>query len=149
MKINFVMVADAAQVANGKLFILGGDWNVYRSGSYPTQAQMAIAFSVSFSPNEVGIKVPMKVVIADEAGIPILPEMQGQIEIGPPPEDQPVGAGPKLPFAINLGLQIPRPGKYEVKVTVGSSNHSVPFDAIFAGQKVELAFAASTRERGN
>lgn len=149
MKINFVMLADAAQVANGKLFIMGGDWNIYRSGNYPLNVQVALAFSVSFGPNEIGIKYPMKIVFVDEGGIPIIPEMQGQVEIGPPPEDQPKGMSPKLPFAINLGLQIPRPGKYEVKVTVGSSHLAVPFDAIFVGQKVELAFPPSGSERGN
>ncbi|MGO9454976.1 MAG: DUF6941 family protein [Candidatus Binataceae bacterium] len=149
MKINFVMLADAAQVAGGKLFILGGDWNIYRSGNYPVSIQLAVAFSVSFSPNELGIKYPMKIVIADEAGIPIIPEMQGQIEIGPPPQEQPKDASPKLPIAINVGVQIPRPGRYEVVVNVGSSKIPVSFDAIFVGQKVDLGVPGSDKERGN
>lgn len=149
MKINFVMLADAAQAMGGKLFILGGDWNTYRSAAYPVNIQLAVAFSVSFTSNEVGIKYPMKIVIADEAGIPIVPEIQGQVEVGPPAEELPKGISPKLPFALNVGLQIPRPGKYQVVVSVGSSKASVSFDAIFIGQKVELGFPETDAERGN
>lgn len=148
MKINFVLLADAAQSIGGKLFVLGGDWNTYRSGSYPVTVQIAIAFSISFTPNEIGIKFPMKIVIADETGIPIIPPMQGQIEMGQTGE-QPKGIAPKLPVAINLGIQIPRPGKYEIVVTVGSSKVPVAFNAIFTGQKVEIGFPESDKERGN
>lgn len=149
MKINFVMLADAAQAVGGKLFILGGDWNTYRSASYPVNIQLAVAFSVSFASSEVGTRYPMKIVIADDAGIPIVPEIQGQVEVGPPAEELPTGASPKLPFALNVGLQIPRPGKYQVVVNAGSSTASVSFDAIFIGQKVELGFPQADPERGN
>ena len=35
MRVEYVMVADAAQVTGGKLYVLGGGWNQYRAASFP------------------------------------------------------------------------------------------------------------------
>jgi len=149
VKIESLMLADAAQAANGKLFILGGGWSVYKAPNFPMPIQMALAFMVSFSSTEIGIKYPINVAIADEAGVPIVPEMKGQIEVGPPPPEMPKGASHKLPFALNMGLQIPRAGKYGIVVTVGSFKAEIRFDAIFIGSKIQFGASDLGAERGN
>ncbi|MGO9454107.1 MAG: DUF6941 family protein [Candidatus Binataceae bacterium] len=148
MKIESAILADAAQAANGKLFILGGGWNIYRAANYPVPVQMAVAFMVSFDTNEVGNNYPLTITIADEAGVPIAPAMQGHIAVSPPPSEMPKEAPLKLPFAVNMGLQIPRAGKYGILITAGSSKAQLQFDAIFVGSKVQFDFPGST-ERGN
>jgi hypothetical protein len=149
MKIESFMLADAAQAANGKLFVLGGGWSVHRAPNYPGHVQMALAFMVSFSSTEIGNKYPLHVAIADEAGVPIVPAMRGQIEVAPPAPEMPKAAPHKLPFALNMGLSIPRPGKYGIVVTVGSSKAQTEFHAIFVGSKVQFDVSETSGERGN
>ena len=150
MKIEYAVLADAAQAVGGKVFILGGGWAVFRAANYPTPIQLAVAVGMAFTSNEIGIKYPLSLVIADEAGVPIVPEMKAQVETGQLPPDAPKGAPIKVPLAVNMNLSIPRPGRYGVVVTVGSSKAELSFDAIFVGQKVQLAPPeGSPLERGN
>ncbi len=148
MKIEYALLADAAQAVGGKVFVLGGGWNLFRSASYPAPVQLAIAIGLGFMSNEVGIKYPLNVVIADEAGVPIVPEMKGQVETGQPAPDVPKTAS-KIPVAININMSLPHPGTYGIVVTAGSSTTQLSFEAIFAGQKVQLTPQGATPERGN
>ncbi len=149
MKIEYAVLADAAQAVGGKMFILGGGWNVFRVANYPAPVQLAVAVGLGFTSNEVGIKYPLSLVIADEAGVPIVPEMKGQVETGQPASDTPKGLSVKVPVAINMNLAVPRPGRYGIVVTVGSSKAQLSFDAIFVGQKVEFAPEGGGVERGS
>jgi hypothetical protein len=151
MKIEFVMMADAAQAVGGKLFVLGGGWNVHRSGNYPSPIQFSVALSILVPWNEAGVRHSMTVTISDEGGIPIVPAVNGQFEVGKS-GDVPPGAMQRALIAVNFVIALPRPGKYTVSATAGSArSERVWFDAIFVGQKVELmpAQADADSERGN
>lgn len=148
MKIEAAVLCDSAQVANGKLFILGGGWNMYGAVNFPVTIPIALAVDVSFTRNEAGIQFPFVVTISDEAGVPIIPTMNGQIQIGAPTQELPKGTLLKLPLAINTGLMLPRPGRYNINVNVGSSKAHLIFDAIFTGNKVALADTPED-EKGN
>ena len=78
MKIEYLILADAAQAVGGKLFILGGGWTMFRSASFPALVQLAVAALVVFSSTEVGIKYPLSVIVSDETGVPIIPEIKGR-----------------------------------------------------------------------
>ncbi len=151
MKIDYAVLADAAQAVGGKIFILGGGWNVYRSANYPAPVQLAVAVGLGFSGNEIGGRYPLKIVIADEAGVPVVPELNGQIETGQLAPDLPPGLPVKVPVAWNVSFGVPRPGKYTIVVTVGTAQADLTFDAIFVGQRVQFAPESSVppTERGN
>jgi hypothetical protein len=149
MKIEFALLADAAQAVGGKVFVLGGGWNLFRAANYPAPVQLAIAIGLGFSHDEVGLKYPLNVVIADEAGVPVVPEMKGQVETGQPAPDVPKTASVKIPVAININMSLPHPGTYGIVVTAGSSTAQLSFEAIFAGKKVEFAPEDTAPERGN
>lgn len=149
MRIEYALLADAAQAVGGKIFVLGGGWNLFRAANYPAPVHFAIAIGLGFTSTEVGIKYPLNVVIADEAGVPIIPEMKGQVETGQLAVDFPKGGSVKIPVAINVNLPLPHPGTYGIVVTAGSSKTQLSFDAIFAGQKVQFAPEGSAPERGN
>ncbi len=151
MKIDYAVLADAAQAVGGKIFILGGGWNVYRSANYPAPVQLAVAVGLGFSANEIGSRYPLKIVIADEAGVPVVPELNGQIETGQLAPDLPQGLPVKVPVAWNVSFGVPRPGKYTIVVTVGAAQADLTFDAIFVGQRVQFVPESSVppAERGN
>jgi hypothetical protein len=134
MKTEFLILADAAQVANSKLFILGGGWSLYRSAAYPAQIQLALGISILIEWSEAGIRHPVTITMADEGGVLVMPELKGQVEAGKPPE---LGAGvtQRALLAVNVGLIIPRPGRYVVAATAGSSRAEVSFQAVFVSHK--------------
>jgi hypothetical protein len=77
--------------------------------------------------------------------------LNGQIETGQLAPDFPSGLPVKVPMAWNLGFQVPRPGRYRIVISVGSSQAEVSFDAIFVGQKIPFTPDPSKppSERGN
>ena len=149
MKIEYALLADAAQAVGGKIFVLGGGWNLFRAANYPAPVHLAVAIGLGFTSDEVGVKYPLNVVIADEAGVPIVPEMKGQVETGQLAPDIPKGTSVKIPVAINVNMSLPHPGTYGIVVTAGSSSTQLSFEAIFAGKKVQFAPEGSAPERGN
>src|SRR6185436_9080555 len=59
VRVEFVMLADAAQVVDGKLYVLGGAWNRYHCHAFPTQAAMAFAVSVLVDWEDSGRRFPV------------------------------------------------------------------------------------------
>ena len=131
MKIEYVVLADGAQAVGGRLYILGGGWSIFYAQAFPAPINIGLGVNVSYTSDELGVTYAWSVSIADEAGIPIIPEMKGQLQIpwlssGPP--SVPLN---RLPFAMQIGLAVPRPGKYTIAVTFGSSTNKTDFNAIF------------------
>ena len=147
MKIEFLILADSCQVVGGKLFMLGGAWNLHRSGNYPSQFQFSIALSIMVPWDEAGIRHPFTLTIADDAGVPVIPQIQGQFEVGK--SDQlPNETTQRALVSVNIAMAVPHPGRYIVSATAGPSKVTTTFDAIFIGQKVELT-PDSSSEKGN
>jgi hypothetical protein len=61
-----MLLADAAQVVNGKLYILGGGWTL--CGPEPTV--MALAIKLEVLPDEAGRSHDWSIVLLDESGMP-------------------------------------------------------------------------------
>jgi uncharacterized protein DUF6941 len=111
-----MLLADAAQVANGKLFILGGGWTI--CGPEPTL--MAIAIKLEVGPDEAGQSHDWSITLVDEGGEQVLldapdgqrlpVEVGGKFEAIPSP-DVPPEVPFDLPMAISVGpLPLP-PGR--------------------------------------
>jgi len=69
-----MLLADAAQVAEGKLNILGGGWDVCGPGPTP----MAVAVILEVPPSEARRKHTWSLVLVDENGEPALLPADGQ-----------------------------------------------------------------------
>ena len=135
MQVEFVMVADAAQVVGGKLYVLGGAWNQYRCAAFPAQVSLAIIASILVETEETGRELPVVVVLAGEDGIPILPEAQANLQVGRVESAR----GPhRALFTLSANVQIPRAGRYTAQVTAGDARTSVWFDVFFAGKTVAV-----------
>jgi hypothetical protein len=141
MKIEFVILADAAEVAGGKLYLLGGAWNQYRCRAFPSPATMALVTSILVDWSEAGRRYPLTMTLADEAGVPVVPPVNGEVDIGRPPE------GPEGPqrtvVALNAHVSLPRPGRYTFEVTAGTAKSTIIFDAVFVGKRVEIPSSGS------
>ena len=129
------MLADAAQVVDGKLYVLGGAWNRYHCHAFPTQAAMAFAVSVLVDWEDSGRRFPVTLALVDEAGVPIIPEITAQAEVGRPEGER---TQHRTLLAVSANIMIPRAGRYTLQASAGGSSARVSFDAVFIGKRVPL-----------
>ena len=118
-----MLLCDSVQVAEGKLFILGGGWSV--TGPDPTPSGIAIKLDVEWS--ELDLPHHWELFLVDQDGKEIIVEtpegpqpieMRGDFQIGRPtgvPEGIPIS----LPLAFNLGpLPLPPDGRYTWRLSM-------------------------------
>ncbi len=153
MQIEYVILADAVQAQNGRMFVLGGGLNLWRSGVYPAQALIGIGVSILVESSEAGgnKRYPMNLTILDEGNIAIIPPINAQFQVGIP-QEAPKGAQQRAVFALSAVIPLPRPGRYTVSASVGTSlKKTVTFDAIYVGQQVNITppTAPDAPELGN
>ena len=111
-----MLLCDAAQAVNGKLYILGAGWNV--TGPDPTPS--AMAFSIEVPWDQANRKHQLTVTLLGEDGQPVLvPTPEGeqpavvtaQFEVGRPP-----GLRPGSPLGVVLAINVgPIPLKPDVR----------------------------------
>ena len=107
------MMADAVQVSDGKLFILGGGLGVI--GPRPQQISVAVRIAVPW--DQANVKHDWRLDLMDEDGHPVLIRdkpvtIAGQFEAG-----RPAGVAPGttlwVPLGINFGaVPLPRGRRY-------------------------------------
>jgi hypothetical protein len=119
-----IMLADAAQAIDNKLYLLGGGWSV--TGPDPTPSAIAIALKVPW--DEANAPHDMRIELIDADGQPILvgPEpgagnpvvIDSHFEVGRPPGLRP-GTPIDLAFAVNISpLPLPPGGRYEWRLSI-------------------------------
>jgi hypothetical protein len=118
-----LMLCDAAQVADGKLYILGGGWSVTGPGPAPSAVAIRLEvqadeaakphhwelYLVDGNGNEVAIETP-------DGAQPI--EIRGDFEVAQP-EQLPQGMPIDVNLAMNIGpLPLPPGGRFSWQLTV-------------------------------
>lgn len=106
MKIT-LLLADAAQAVNGKLYILGGGWSII--GPDPTPSAIAIKIDVPW--DEANRRHSLQLTLTDADDQPVMVptptgdrpvEVSGEFEVGRPPGLKP-GTSLDVVLAINIG----------------------------------------------
>ncbi len=102
-----MMLCDAAQVSEGKLYILGGGWSV----TGPDPAPSAIAVKLDVDWHEAGVAHHWEIFLEDADGRPVMVEtvegnqqveMRGEFTVQHPP-GVPEGSPIDVPFTLNFG----------------------------------------------
>jgi hypothetical protein len=127
-----LLLCDAAQVSNGKLFVLGGGWNMIAANT-PANLALALLFAVPWDQTNKQINVEAKLMTADGEPFRIgdqAVEAMGQMEVGRPPGVKP-GTDMNAPLAIPFnGIVVP-PGGYRWEIWVDNEMSAfAPFRAI-------------------
>src|SRR5947199_1662771 len=133
-----MMLCDAAQVAEGKLFVLGGGWSI--TGAQMGPSAIALKLEVPWDQTNVAHHWELYLVDADGRPVTIQTddgqqaiEVRGDFEVGRPP-GLPTGAPLDVPIAVNLPpLPVHGGERYEWRLTIdGESNEdwSVAFTTL-------------------
>lgn len=119
MQVDYLVLADMATVADGKLYIHGAGWDRLFAGSFPvTHPTMSVAVRLRIPWTDTNQPHRLELDVVNDDGQSILPTppglLQGTINVGRPPQLR-QGQDQVLPLAFNLnGLKFDQPGVYAV-----------------------------------
>lgn len=121
-----MLLADAAQAIDNKLYILGGGWSVLHA-HIPT----ALAILIKVPWDQANRRHQLHLELVDSDGKPVEiagplgdqpVAIQNEFEVGRPPGMTP-GTSIDLALAINLGPLPLTNGRYEWRLAVGEESH--------------------------
>jgi hypothetical protein len=122
MILEAAMVADAATVADGKLYVHGAGWDTIFSANFPTvhpSFALALLFRVEYS--EALQEIPILIELIDEDGQPHGLRAEGKFGVGLQPTAK-RGAPLKVPQALTFQMtQFQRAGDYTFRISSGGN----------------------------
>ena len=127
MEVEWLILADAAQVVGGKLYLLGGGWDrLTMNRPLPTAQNLAVAASFRVPWNETNIRHTFKIVFADGDGKEI-GKVEGGFEVGRP-AGIPPGQDQRTQIAVGVTMRIEKLGTYQVTSELdGQEDRVFPF----------------------
>ncbi len=133
MNIHALMLAYSAQAVDGKLYILGGAWNMLRFPQFPASLIVGIAVAIDVDWNETNQRHHLDIHFEDADGNEMEPRIGADFEAGRPPGAI-AGAELRIVLAVNGPLAIPAAGTYAAVAMVGGEELARSrFQAIQAG----------------
>ena len=127
MKVDYLILADAAIAADGKHYLHGAGWETIVASAFPvSHPQMSAAFRLRIPPGDDGHRLGLDVV--DPAGGTIL-ATPIYMDVGIKPGEPAPSEEQLLCLVFNVGgLNFAGPGAYAVVITVdGAESHRTPF----------------------
>jgi hypothetical protein len=118
-----LLICDSAEALGGKLYILGGGWNMLYAPGTPVRIALGILIAVPW--DETNQRREMRIELVTSDGDQV--QMNGQevaanaeFDIGRPPGVKP-GTTLNAPFAINFDGLVLDEGGYEFLVKIGDA----------------------------
>jgi hypothetical protein len=114
MEVEWLILADAAQVVGNKLYLMGGGWDKLTVNTpFPVDQRCALAFALRVTWNETNQKHAFEIEILSEDAATEQPrslmKAGGQFELGRPPGISP-GQDQRFQMALDMTLKIDGPG---------------------------------------
>lgn len=120
VKIDMLMPANHAEAVNGLLYLSGGGWTDHHRrvvGSQVPLSHFGVALSVRVPWNETNTPHTFAVDIQNEDATTTIAHIDGQINIGRPPQITP-GSVQHAVIAIMVETIFPAPGGYLIAATI-------------------------------
>jgi hypothetical protein len=129
--VDFAVLADAAHAMAGKLYVLGGGWDVLRVARFPAvHHTMAIGMRISVPWTETDREIELAVMLVDEDGTELFERgpVRHKFRVRRPPA-LPEGSAIGVVRALTLNMiRFPREGSYSYQLTVDGEDVSrIPF----------------------
>jgi hypothetical protein len=115
--VEFLFLADHAELLNGKLYVMGGGWDQLNTTNVSVPAKIAIACGVQVPWGETDDDHTLSLAVEDSDGSPVAPVLEVGLKTGRAPQ-MVRGSAAHVPFAIQAEIEFPGPGTYVVVATV-------------------------------
>jgi len=137
LKLDYLIVADAADAVGGKLYLLGGGWDrlLVPQLPGPPAASFAVAVGISVPWGLTNKKLRLSIDVLDADGGHVAQLAGGEIEVGRPPGIR-VGVSQRLQVAVPAQPHFASAGRYAIQCAI---------DALILGSTaIEVAAATAT-----
>jgi hypothetical protein len=129
MRLEFLLLADAVENVNGKLYIMGGGWTQFKTANFPALSRLGIAVSFIMDWEEIDKIHIAKVDISDEQKHFEM-AFEARVTAGKPEGAIP-GSAQRVFLTLNLNLPVPQPGKYRITASLADEQkREVEFEAL-------------------
>jgi hypothetical protein len=116
----YLILADAAEALNGKLYLMGGGWDSIFVRDISQQVTVGIACGILIPYGETDDEHSLTLALEDQDGEQVTSPLTVKFKTGRPPTlDR--GASMHLPFAIKAEYPLPAYGTYVVRATVDNN----------------------------
>jgi hypothetical protein len=130
-RVEFLILADRAEVLNGKLYMMGGGWDQLGVADFSQAVSLGIAASILVPWLATNRQHTWGLSIETADGAP-LAGVQGTFIVGRPPTIE-HGTSQRAPLAMSLPLVLPAAGTYVVTASVNGNEQSrIHFRALAA-----------------
>ena len=127
--IEWLILADAAEVVGGKLYLLGGGWDRLTVHSQPARKSLAVALALRVPQRETNRQHAFQIDMIDEDGSQIV-SVNGVSEVGRP-DGLPPGQSQLVQLVVNFNVTFERLGTYIITARVNDSEErSVRFNIV-------------------
>jgi hypothetical protein len=118
MHFTSAMLADAAQIQAGKLFVMGGGFDTIRARAFPaTHRSLVVVMVAEVGPDERQRDLTITVELIDEDGREMGVKAQGRLRVNVPNDALPPGASNAVPLVSPFyNLTFPEPMGYSFVV---------------------------------
>jgi hypothetical protein len=125
IEVDFLIVADRAEVLTGKLYMMGGGWDsIGTTGpDQPVHFTAAVGFLVPW--NATNVDHPCTIRLEDADGTDVL-SLGYTIRTGRPP-NLPEGATQRVTVSLPIAAAFPQPGVYALVATAGTDQKRTSF----------------------
>ena len=129
MDIEWLILADSAQVVGNKLFLIGGGWDRISLNKMPSQHALSIAFAIMVPWNETNEKHAFEIEFVTEDGDTIQ-KLGGTFEAGRPPGIL-AGQDQRVQTAVNAIMNFGKTGSLSVIARIdGEERRRVTFNVV-------------------
>jgi hypothetical protein len=113
VRLTSAMLADAAQVTSGKLYVLGGAFDTITARSFPVvYRSIAVVLVAEVGPADRNRDLPIRISLVDEDGADMGVRSEGNLRVGAP-SSLPAGASNVVPLVGAFGnVRFPKAGGY-------------------------------------
>jgi len=118
MQLGFLLLTDYSEVLAGKVYAMGGGWNMLRFPSLPTEHHFGIAFGIDVPWSETNQPHTLRLEIQDPDGVRLGDEFVVEFETGRPPGAM-HGQDQRIVLSLNAQVGFENAGPHAVVVHVG------------------------------
>lgn len=129
ISVDFLILADSAQVQGDKLYMLGGGWTLIWAKEFPVQHSMAVAAGILVPWLETNSRHAFKIQLRQEDGA-LLGEVGGEFEQGRA-AGLPAGTTQRVMLAVNMAIKLEHASEAVAELSLdGALARSVPFRVV-------------------
>ncbi|MGE0601109.1 MAG: hypothetical protein AB7J35_15670 [Dehalococcoidia bacterium] len=129
MEIDYLLLAEHAEVTGSKLYLMGGGWDTMNVPDVPANIRLTLAAGVRVEWDETNTTIPLVVRVDDDDAQEVF-RLDGQMNVGRPPQLLP-GTSQLSQMTFVMQIQLKAAGGYRITLVAGTGERevrrSIPF----------------------